>query len=97
MYRSTALFLILALFALLSGCNGGGGEDLSGTFEGETKQIGDGTVTSFVTTDEDGDPAELGIVFTAEALDNLPAEPTELVVGLPAEAERKTTRRHSSH
>jgi hypothetical protein len=44
---------------------------------GLTSQLGDGTVTSYAEIDELNVPRAIGVVFTAAALENLPAAPSD--------------------
>lgn len=56
------------------------------TFRGPSQAIGNGTAQTFVTLDEEGEPASLGVILSETALSGLPAAPTELILALPAEA-----------
>ena len=64
------LLLATALFTLLA-C----GEDDGGplVFLGDTVSVGDGRAWTEVTINEDGSPASVAVVFTGDALENLPA------------------------
>jgi hypothetical protein len=62
--------LFLAL-AALAGCDSNDGSD-AGTRYGPAANVGEGTARTFVRTNEAGEPEALGVVLTADALDNLP-------------------------
>ena len=63
-----------------------------GTFVGATRPLGSGTVRSWVTLNEEGKPAAVGLTFSESALRSAPTElpsgreGTELVLELPKEA-----------
>lgn len=46
--------------------------DHSGTFDVPAQKLGNGTVSTFVTLDRDGNPTEVGLHFSRAALDGLP-------------------------
>ena len=50
------------------------------TFYGPPVEIGDGVARTFVTEDAEGMPVSVGINLSREALDNLPANPTQYVL-----------------
>lgn len=60
----------------------------AGTFYGTSVNVGDGTARTYVTLDAEGNPAELGIVLTEAALNNLPMTMpgTEHLLALPEKA-----------
>ena len=53
---------------------------------GETKAIGHGVITSWLTLNPDGSPAALWVTMTEGALENLPTTDTEVGLTLPYEA-----------
>lgn len=46
--------------------------DHSGTFDGPAQKLGNGTVSTYVTLDRDGNPTDVGLHFSRAALDGLP-------------------------
>src|ERR1044072_4966536 len=46
----------------------------AGTFVGESRPLGNGTVRSWVTLDRNGDPTAVGVTFSEAALSGLPAK-----------------------
>lgn len=56
------------------------------TYVGETAQVGDGTLTSWMTTDARGKPLAVGINLSEGALSGLPHMMTEYVLALPRQA-----------
>ncbi|MGY1663056.1 DUF5602 domain-containing protein [Geodermatophilus sp. SYSU D00705] len=79
--------------ALLPGC----GDDVtessdaapaeSGTFSSSSQDLGNGTVTTYVTLDDEGQPTEVGARLSPTALDGLPTSGTTLMIDMPDEAE----------
>lgn len=58
-----------------------------GTFEGENKTLGNGTVYSWVKLDNKGNPSSIGVNFTESALKGLPeGAVVEYTLALPEEA-----------
>lgn len=72
---SPILCLWLMSTTILTSCNKDetANVDLSGTVYGEAQKLGNGTIKSYVTKDESGEPVSIGIEFTEDALENLPA------------------------
>ena len=62
-------------------------EDLSGTFYTDSQDMGNGSAKLFVTRDSDGDPTEIGLRITEDALQGLPDQdlPVDLYFTVPAE------------
>jgi hypothetical protein len=60
----------------------------AGTFIGDNRPLGNGTIRSWVTLDKNGDPTAIGVTFSEAALSGLPAkEPdTEYLLSLPPQA-----------
>ncbi len=58
----------------------------SSAFSGETKPLGNGTVSTFAQLDAAGTVTAIGATFGAAALTGLPAAMSETVVALPAAA-----------
>ena len=60
----------------------------AGTYPGESRPLGNGTVRSWVTLDKNGNPAAIGVTFSEAALSGLPTrEPgTEYQLSLPPQA-----------
>jgi hypothetical protein len=58
------------------------------TIYGDSQQLGDGFVRTFVTLDDEGNPLDIGITLTAEVLSNLPSEQERYAyeVSFPEEA-----------
>ncbi len=48
--------------------------DLSGSYHSETKDVGNGSARAYVTLNADGNPTEVGIKLTEDALEGLPEE-----------------------
>lgn len=90
----------LAGIALLTACGGGStpaasappaasGPAVTGTFTSPSQDLGNGTVKTYVTTDEGGVPVEVGLRLSESALDGLPENtpPTDmLMLDLPDQA-----------
>lgn len=66
--------------------------DHSGTFDGPAQKLGDGTISTYVTLDRDGNPSEVGIHFSRAALDGLPTvdpaphQPLTMELAFPEQA-----------
>ena len=56
------------------------------TTSGTARTLGNGTASTFVTTDASGTPTQIGIRVTRSALTNLPSTDTEIDLPLPATA-----------
>src|SRR5659263_207871 len=81
-----ALYIILLAMALVVvGCVEK--QSKSGSFIGETKSLGNGTVRSWITLGDDGNASAIGVTFTEMALSGLPTEnSTEYMLALPEQA-----------
>lgn len=83
------IFAICVTLTLLTGC-GNVQTNKSGTFFGPAQSIGNGTVKTYVTLDNAGDPSEVGLRMSATSLDGLPAEdaipPRMIMLDLPQQA-----------
>ena len=65
---------------LLTGCSGeSAASGKGGTFVGPSQPLGNGTVKTYATLDDEGRPTEVGLRLTTTALDGLP----EASAGLP--------------
>jgi Domain of unknown function (DUF5602) len=58
----------------------------SGTFAGPSQELGDGTVKTYVTLDDGGQPTEVGLRLTPTAMDGLPQSATTLMIDFPDQA-----------
>jgi len=84
--RRGAVFLAAACsgMALLPGCGGESAQSSStapaerGTFSSSSQELGNGSVTSYVTLDDGGQPTEVGVRLTPTALEGLPPSHFEL-------------------
>lgn len=56
------------------------------TFEGKSQSLGDGIVRTYVELDDNGNPTEIGVILSNDALSNLPDRREEYVLQLPPEA-----------
>jgi hypothetical protein len=77
--------------ACLSACSGESEPSTkSGTFFGPSQNLGNGTVKTYTTLDEGGNPTEVGLRMTATALDGLPQTTTDpphmLMLAFPDQA-----------
>lgn len=80
-----------AALAVLSACSGESAPPTkSGTFFGPSQNLGNGTVKTYTTLDEGGNPTEVGLRMTATALDGLPQTTTDpphtLMLAFPDQA-----------
>jgi len=80
-----------AALALLSGCSAESeASTTSGAFFGPSQQLGNGTVKTYVTLDDGGNPTEVGLRLSATALDGLPeanaGPPPMLMLDFPDQA-----------
>lgn len=80
--RLSLILLLVGLALIASGCV----TSKSGTFVGETKPLGNGSVHSWITLDNDGRPSSIGVTFTETALSGLPTTDTEYPLALPEQA-----------
>lgn len=55
-------------------------------FESESQSLGDGTVRTYVELDDSGNPVELGVILSGDALSNLPDYAEEYMLQLPPQA-----------
>lgn len=83
-YLRTVVAMSAAAVALLSCSDVGPGR--SGTFYGPVVAMGGGSGRSYVITDRDGIPTDIGVALTEMSLTGLPAGTAEFVFALPAEA-----------
>jgi len=58
----------------------------SGIFSGPSQELGNGTVTTYVTLDDGGRPTEVGLRLTSTALDDLPPSDATLMIDFPDQA-----------
>lgn len=75
--RSASIVAVTATIVCFFGtqaCSQAGGESFSDMTLGAEAKLGDGTASSFARFDREGTPLAIGVVFTAEALANLPME-----------------------
>ncbi|MFD4267539.1 DUF5602 domain-containing protein [Rhodococcus sp. NPDC058481] len=73
--RKTGLVLAVCLGVAVAGCSSddsADSADSSGTFYGQSTDIGNGSARTFVALDAEGNPSEVGIRLTEAALDGLP-------------------------
>jgi hypothetical protein len=73
-----------------------GNDSQENTFRGPEVIVGNGYARSFLTITHDGQPQELGVVFTDEALSGLPAVNTPYVLELHTKALEATPFQHIS-
>jgi hypothetical protein len=59
----------------------------SGMFSSSSQELGNGSVTTYVTLDDGGNPTEVGIRMTPTALEGLSPSSTTLMIDMPDEAE----------
>lgn len=71
-----------------------GNESQENTFKGPEVVVGNGYARSFVTITHEGEPQELGVMFTNEALSGLPAVNTPYVLELHNKALESTPFKH---
>ncbi|HEX8934163.1 MAG TPA: DUF5602 domain-containing protein [Pseudonocardiaceae bacterium] len=87
-YAASILSSCVAL-TFLAAC-GNGQSNKSGTFFGSPQGIGNGTVKTYTTLNNAGDPTEVGIRMSAASLDGLPQEdavpPHMLILDFPSQA-----------
>jgi hypothetical protein len=79
--------------AILPGCSGASAAlnnsappTKSGTFFGPSQELGNGTVKTYTTLNDSGQPTAVGVQLTATALDGLPQKDTMLMLALPDQA-----------
>jgi hypothetical protein len=58
----------------------------SGTFSGPSQELGNGTVKTYVTLNDGGQPTEVGLRLTPTALEGLPQSDTTLMIDFPDQA-----------
>jgi hypothetical protein len=79
--------------ALLTGCGGQSAQSSStasaesGTFSGSSQELGNGSVTTYVALDDEGQPTEVGVRLTPTALEGLPPSGATLMIDMPDQAE----------
>lgn len=87
-YTGPILAACIALTSL--GACGSGQSNKSGTFYGAPQNIGNGTVRTYTTLDDAGNPTQVGVQMSAAALDGLPQEdavpPRMLILDFPKQA-----------
>jgi hypothetical protein len=87
MKKITVILALLGAFFNFSGCKKNDNPTKAGTFYGKQESLGNGTIRSYVTLDNDGNPASLGFNFTENMLSGLPAAPGQMIMlDLPAQA-----------
>ena len=78
--KANRVFYYLATFVALvltmSG-NAGIASSKAGTFFGETKKLGKGTVRPYAELNPDGSPKAIGVTFTKKMLEGLPTSPND--------------------
>ena len=92
--RRGAVLLVAASagLALLPGCGtetveaGSTTPAETDTFSSPSQALGDGSVTTYVTRNADGEPTEVGVRLTRTALDGLPPEGVTLMIDMPDQA-----------
>ena len=78
--------------ALLPGCGGESAQSSSttpaesGTFFSPSQSLGDGSVKTYVTLNDSGQPTEVGVRLTPTALEGLPPSNTTLMLAIPDQA-----------
>jgi Domain of unknown function (DUF5602) len=84
--RAVALFAAAALAVSLTACSSVAQASKAGTFYGSELGLGKGKVKTYVVTDNDGKPTELGFAFDAATFQGLPEPPhTEAGPPLPSQ------------
>jgi hypothetical protein len=58
----------------------------SGAFSGPSQELGNGTVKTYVTLNDGGQPTEVGVRLTPTALEGLPQSGTTLMIDFPDQA-----------
>ena len=95
--RRTGLVALAGAAVVLAGCSDDqadpaqqGEQSQGGVFYGTARDVGNGTVRTFVTLDADGNPTDVGMRMSESALDGLPGEldtPSEVFqLDLPEQA-----------
>ncbi|MGW8315294.1 MAG: DUF5602 domain-containing protein [Bacteroidales bacterium] len=79
--------VVLALFVagalMLVSCEKDDPENGPKTVYGNLESLGDGTVSTYISQDANGNPTEVGVILTDGAMDNLPEEMVNFVLELP--------------
>lgn len=80
--------LLLIVAVLLAGCAADppSTEVKDGTFNGAPQSLGSGSITTFVSLDDQDRPTEVGVRMTRDALEALPGAPVTLMLQFPAQA-----------
>ena len=86
MKKTTIIFAALGTFLCFIGCHKADITSKAGTFYGNQASLGNGTVRSYVTLNNQGTPVSMGYNFTEGMLDNLPATTTMIMLDPPKEA-----------
>lgn len=82
---------VIAVTGVLMSCNDNDDDPIpAGTFYGNTVNIGNGTGRTFVNHTDDHDKMQLGITFSAAALEGLPHHEGEFVLDFPEQAKSIT-------
>lgn len=80
------LTMISMTIALLTSCEKDDSASGPNTYLGPSASLGNGTVSTFITEDANGDPVEIGVKISESALNNLPEEGLAYVLDLPGDA-----------
>ncbi|MEO6819391.1 MAG: DUF5602 domain-containing protein [Ginsengibacter sp.] len=73
MKKIAIILALLGTFIYFTGCKKNDMATKAGTFYGNQATLGNGTVRSYITLDNEGNPASLGFNFTESMLSGLPA------------------------
>jgi hypothetical protein len=82
------LLMIGAAITIFTSCEKEDSDDAENTpqtFYGPSVNLGNGTASTYLTEDANGDPLTLGVVLSASALENLPEEMQAFVLDFPDE------------
>jgi hypothetical protein len=91
-HRGAVLPLLACAGLTLAGCSAENAQSSSstpsdsGTFSGPSQELGNGTVKTYVTLDDGGQPTEVGLRLTPTALEGLPESGTTLMIDFPDQA-----------
>lgn len=80
------VMMIGIVVVLLTSCEKDDVDNGPQTYVGPSVSLGDGTASTFIVEDVNGDPVELGVRISESALNNLPDEMLAFVLELPGEA-----------
>jgi Domain of unknown function (DUF5602) len=78
--------LVLCACSAASAASTGAAPTTSGTFFGPSEGLGNGTIKTYTTLNDSGQPTEVGVQLTRTALDGLPQNDTTLMLALPDQA-----------